>query len=902
MKTGFRPWFLTVLLCAAISPMALGATTLHVGGGSKTDPNTIQAAVAMAVTGDTIVLSPGTYTGPGNCDIDLKGKALTIQSTDPLDPNVVQRTVIDCAGSQKEPHRGFFIVDCNNVMLSGLTITHGLGTAGGAVYCQRSTLTLTHCRILDNAALPGSDKDLNGGPGGGLYCESSVVKVVECLITGNTAGSGAASQDGQAGTGGNGGGLCGVKSTIDVTSSTISRNAAGAGGAGGKGTAGNGGDGGGMCGDTVRAVNCAISLNQAGSGGQSARTGRGGRGGGIYADTLNVDRCLLEANRAGDEGKTVADVNNIVGAGGGDGGGVFGNLLEIADSLIVGNRAGKGYVADASGWVDHGNGGGIWCASGAVRQCTISGNAVCRIAPSAGTVTSSSARGGAGIFCTPRTTIFGTIVYKNTPDQLAGQDANSISYSNIKPSLLASGQEDAFVNPLFMRSGGWLNGKDPNVAAEPTDPNAVWASGDYHLKTTSPMLDAGDPNYVPGKDETDLDGHARLADAAIDIGAYESQALVPVYRFWSPVSGQHFYTASAAERDKLVTRYGDFWTLEGTAFNAYTRPCEPNLLPVYRFFSDELGDHFYTIKEAEKDKLITKYADVWRLEGTAFYAYPEGRQPAGTKPVYRFWSDEFGGHFYTIREAEKDKLINQYSDAWLYEGVAWYAYEAVSATPSEPNVAAYEFSGGSQEAQCTFTLKAYIDGKAVKIDKPDLTFTPANAYMKMTVDLGAMKTTLDALFVESQILQYAATAAGSDANGIQIPLAMSVSVIFLNETPRGPFGIDPNSLAFPTTGGGTLPGDKASFTVNCSVTVDGKTQDAGTVQRATRFATGSQGTFDTLGLPGQLSARMAGTFRWSCEKQEDLLLKTTVKGSVLELYVTAAEIQTAGTWKTEASK
>src|SRR3990172_6239989 len=138
MKAGFYPWFLGVLVGAAISSMALGATTLQVGSDANDLP-TIQAAVDIAADGDTIVISPGVYSGRGSTDVDLQGKSLTIQSTDPLDPNVVERTVIDCAGSPGEPHRGFYVVDCNGVVLAGLTITHGLATAGGAVYCQKST-------------------------------------------------------------------------------------------------------------------------------------------------------------------------------------------------------------------------------------------------------------------------------------------------------------------------------------------------------------------------------------------------------------------------------------------------------------------------------------------------------------------------------------------------------------------------------------------------------------------------------------------------------------------------------------------------------------------------------------------------------------------------------------------
>jgi len=901
MKAGSHPWWsLTVLVCAAMSPIALGATTLHVGTG-ETDLPTVQAAVDIAAHGDTIVVSPGTYSGRGNCDVDLQGKAITIQSTDPHDPNVVERTVIDCAGSSKEPHRGFYVVDCNGVVLSGLTITHGLASAGGAVYCQNSTLELANCRILDNAALPGKAEDMNGGPGGGLYCESSTVRVVGCLLRGNTAGGGAPSKDGQAGAGGNGGGLCAVKSDVSVTSSMISCNAAGGGGDSGLGAAGNGGDGGGLCGDSVQIVNSTVSLNAAGAGGKGAQTGRGGRGGGIYAATANMDRCILEANRAGDEGKAVADANDIRGAGGGDGGGVFSNLLEIANSLIAGNRAGRGYVPDASGWVDHGNGGGLWCATGAVRQCTITENTVCRSEADPNAGVASAAGHGAGMFMTPVVIMANSIVYKNTPGELAGFDCNNITYGNLRRTVCPTEDGNEFEDPVFVRQGSWVNTTDPSAAVQPDDPNTVWVQGDYHLRTTSPWFDAGDPNYVPGTDETDLDGNPRLADAAVDLGAYESEALVPVYRFWAEKTGKHFFTVREAEKEKLISQHAEVWTFEGPAFYAYTRASEPNLLPVYRFWSDKLGSHFYTVKEAEKDKLISRYAEVWTLEGTAFYAYPEGRQPAGTKAVHRFWSDALASHFFTIKEAEKDKLISQHANVWLYEGVAWYTYETLDTEPSEPNAIVYELSGGSQEALCTLSLKAYLDGKEAKIDNTDVNYTPDHAYLRMTVDSAAMNATLHEFLVESKVLEHAAIIGGNDSNSIQIPIVLSTSVLFWGRTTRGPFGIDSQTLMFPTTGSGSLPGGSETFTVGGSVTVDGNKLDVGLVEKATGFTTGDPGTFDTSALPERLSARMNGTLQWSCQ-QQGLLLETKVKDHVLELYVASGRVQTMGVWQGKESQ
>ncbi|MHC4500820.1 MAG: LamG-like jellyroll fold domain-containing protein, partial [Planctomycetota bacterium] len=68
----------------------------------------IQAAIDAAVNGNTVVVLPGTYTGEGNRDIDFLGKAITVRSIDPNDPNIVAATIIDCNGTEDDPHRGFY--------------------------------------------------------------------------------------------------------------------------------------------------------------------------------------------------------------------------------------------------------------------------------------------------------------------------------------------------------------------------------------------------------------------------------------------------------------------------------------------------------------------------------------------------------------------------------------------------------------------------------------------------------------------------------------------------------------------------------------------------------------------------------------------------------------------------
>ena len=158
-------------------------------------------------------------------------------------------------------------------------------------------------------------------------------------------------------------------------------------------------------------------------------------------------------------------------------------------------------------------------------------------------------------------------------------------------------------------------------------------------------------------------------------GGAATEPNVAVYRFWSPVLSGHFYTTSEQEKDSLIRDYPIVWTYEGVAYHAFGAATSPSLKPIYRFWSNQLGSHFYTISEAEKDALVRDYPSVWTCEGVAFYAYPEGQQPTGAKPVYRFWSNILGRHFYTINEQEKQTLVDQYSYAWTLEGVAWYAYE-----------------------------------------------------------------------------------------------------------------------------------------------------------------------------------------------------------------------------------
>ncbi len=157
-------------------------------------------------------------------------------------------------------------------------------------------------------------------------------------------------------------------------------------------------------------------------------------------------------------------------------------------------------------------------------------------------------------------------------------------------------------------------------------------------------------------------GATRIATVSVGTG---------VATTWPPSVGSTWLSGSPIDSpDSSV------WDLAFQLLTTETSAADDSgLAPVYRFWSDKLCAHFYTIDEAEKELIINNYADTWTFEGIAFYAYPPHQAPVGSKPVYRFWSDALGRHFYTISEAERQFLIDTYSAVWAEEGVAWYAFD-----------------------------------------------------------------------------------------------------------------------------------------------------------------------------------------------------------------------------------
>lgn len=203
------------------------------------DYPTIQEAIDFTVDYTTIIVADGVYRGPGNRDIDFKGKAITLRSA-----NGPTNCIIDCQGSAEEPHRGFYFkhYETRSSILDGFTITNAYGrNKGGAIKCYIGSPTIQNCIISNNKAgiraeynsggagihsLRSSPKIINcivsdnyGYNHGGIYIEGGSVQIINCIITNNDA-----DYVSSFGVWSYGGGICSQTATVLIRNCLIANN------------------------------------------------------------------------------------------------------------------------------------------------------------------------------------------------------------------------------------------------------------------------------------------------------------------------------------------------------------------------------------------------------------------------------------------------------------------------------------------------------------------------------------------------------------------------------------------------------------------------------------------------------------------------------------------------------
>lgn len=148
------------------------------------DYSTIQGGINAAQSGDTILVSPGTYAE----NIDYGGKDLVIGSLllTTGDTSYISQTIID--GMQNGSVVTFENSESSAAVLTGFTITNGSGvfitnqSFGGGIYVDGASPSLSYLYVQGNS--------MTTGRGGGIYAFNSDLVMNKLTIKGNSAWNG----------------------------------------------------------------------------------------------------------------------------------------------------------------------------------------------------------------------------------------------------------------------------------------------------------------------------------------------------------------------------------------------------------------------------------------------------------------------------------------------------------------------------------------------------------------------------------------------------------------------------------------------------------------------------------------------------------------------------------------
>jgi len=488
------------LLCLLL-PVPCAARIITVDDDAPADFNNIQAAIDDANDGDVVIVQPGTYTGPGNRDIDFKGKAITVRSTDPNGQDTVASTIIDCNGTEEESHRGFYFHsgESRDSVLEGLTIINGLDGTGAGILCiSGASPTIRNNIIRNNRILYDSD----GGAGIACFYGASP------LIQNNEI------RDNHCEPGGGGGGIrCYQAGSPVIKNNFIFRNSAS--------------QGGGICVDFCSSTisDCTFHANMA-----------AGMGGGILIDgDPTIANCTFRGNSAEEgagmyhyRGNTALTSCSFIGNSAKYRGGAIysarDNHLTLRTCLFTGNKAGN----MGGAIYGHGYSGP---SESILINCTFAGN----LAPN-----------GKALACDSYLQMYPSVIAAaNTilwdgGGEIWNNDSSTITitHSDITGAWLGSGNINS--DPCFADPGHWDANGTPDDANDD-----FWVDGDYHFKSqagrwkpatqawitddvTSPCIDAGDPMSPIGREPFPNGG-------IINMGAYGSTAEASKSYFGEPV-------------------------------------------------------------------------------------------------------------------------------------------------------------------------------------------------------------------------------------------------------------------------------------------------------------------------------------------------------------------------------
>jgi parallel beta-helix repeat protein len=493
-----RRFAIAILVCA-LSGIYAGADELYV---PSSDWPTIQSAIEGAETGDRVIVSGGIYLE----NLNFLGKAITVRSVNPDDPDTVAETILDGSAPVDINHGSvvtFNSGEGNGSILEGFTITGGTGTwltiswrfheiywnrCGGGIVCYNlSAPTIRKNRIVNNRA----------GEGGGIYVYGDPVTPyppvnpavhIKPVIEGNLFENNTAQKT--------------HEFTPPDTVYTFSEH----------------GDGG--------AIVCFQGVDPVISGNTIQNNTADYYGGGIH---------LRQWSNGTIENNTIQNNRSLLGAGI--------HITYSSSPIVKGNHISQNKASNLGGGGiyiysegsnpiitlnkitnnDSSNGAGI--ASFNLSAARITNNLIaenigygihCRGSSSPQIISNTivnniRAISGGGIYCTydANPLIVNNLIIQN--GQSYGLSAAYDSLPIVKYNNVWGNNISNYGRDLTDQTG--ING---NISIDPNFADTEL----FHLRPTSPCRDTGDPGTT-NAGTMDIDGEPRIADGRIDIGADE---------------------------------------------------------------------------------------------------------------------------------------------------------------------------------------------------------------------------------------------------------------------------------------------------------------------------------------------------------------------------------------------
>jgi len=167
-----RAWVDLLVAVTLVMPLCASAVTIRV----PDEFPLIGAAVQAAASGDTVLVSPGTYL---ECNISFGGKNIVVRSSAGASETIVSPS----SGGYTD--RGFVINsgETADAVLDGFTVFGGEAPFGGGLSVNHASPTILNCRFERCVA-----RDVvMGGVGGGAGFEDSEAVVRGCTFFQNSS-------------------------------------------------------------------------------------------------------------------------------------------------------------------------------------------------------------------------------------------------------------------------------------------------------------------------------------------------------------------------------------------------------------------------------------------------------------------------------------------------------------------------------------------------------------------------------------------------------------------------------------------------------------------------------------------------------------------------------------------